>query len=239
MIDLIKSILRGPERRWPTAPAMSAAVVAVLMIGFFYAGAPAEAARAAAAGGQSQPVESERLADIEDRVVRVRDGLASLGEYYDDQVAPVERVLLRYRNDPELARRVAVALVREANEAGLQPRLLLGVLLVENPWLDPEIRSPVGAIGLMQVMPVHRGGWSDCGSDLEDIDSNICHGAKIFAHYFNRTGGNMDRALLRYNGCVRGTNTPDCHLYPNHVYARAGRASLLAWMGARPTAASP
>jgi hypothetical protein len=26
--------------------------------------------------------------------------------------------------------------------------------------------------------------------------------------------------LLRYNGCVRGTNTPDCHRYPDVVKAR-------------------
>jgi hypothetical protein len=25
------------------------------------------------------------------------------------------------------------------------------------------------------------------------------------------------RALLAYNGCVRGTNTPNCHTYPNKV----------------------
>lgn len=242
MIDLIKSILRGPDRRWPTARTLGAAGLAVISVGVFYAGSPAEAARALDIGTGDSPVNGERLErleEIETRVLRVRHGFALLGEYYDDEVAPVERVLLRYRNDPELARRVAVALVREANTVGLQPRLLLGVLLVENPWLDPAIRSPVGAIGLMQVMPVHRGGWRDCGSDLEDIDSNICHGARIFAHYFNQAGGNVDRALLRYNGCVRGTNTPNCHQYPNHVFARAGRASLLAWMGAPPTAAAP
>jgi hypothetical protein len=25
------------------------------------------------------------------------------------------------------------------------------------------------------------------------------------------------KGLLRYNGCVRGTNTPRCHTYPNKV----------------------
>nr|NIP83169.1 lytic transglycosylase domain-containing protein [Gemmatimonadota bacterium]NIQ59250.1 lytic transglycosylase domain-containing protein [Gemmatimonadota bacterium]NIU79433.1 transglycosylase SLT domain-containing protein [Gammaproteobacteria bacterium]NIX48081.1 transglycosylase SLT domain-containing protein [Gemmatimonadota bacterium]NIY12464.1 transglycosylase SLT domain-containing protein [Gemmatimonadota bacterium] len=106
-------------------------------------------------------------------------------------------------------------------------------------WLDPEIRSSVGAIGLMQIMPVHRGGWPECGTDLEDIDQNICHGARIFAHYFERSGANIERALLRYNGCVNGTNTPNCHQYPYHVFARAGRASVLAWLGQGPVAASP
>ncbi|HEX7050768.1 MAG TPA: lytic transglycosylase domain-containing protein [Longimicrobiales bacterium] len=150
--------------------------------------------------------------------------------YYEREVAPIERVLLRYRDDPVLARRIALALVAEARHVSLEPRLLLAVLLVENPWLDPEARSPVGAVGLMQVMPRHRGAWPPCEPDLEAVESNICHGARIFAHYFRLERGNVEKALLRYNGCVHGTNTPNCHAYPYHVYARAGRASILAWL---------
>jgi soluble lytic murein transglycosylase-like protein len=140
-------------------------------------------------------------------------------------------VLLQYRDDPALVSTIARSVVQEANAAGLEPRLLLAVMLVENPWLDPAAESPVGAVGLMQVMPLHEGEWSGCPPDLRDIRANICHGARIFAHYVERADGDVDRALLRYNGCVNGTNTPDCHRYPYHVYARAGRASMLAWLG--------
>jgi hypothetical protein len=157
------------------------------------------------------------------------DGVEDL---YAEQVEPIERVLLGYRkDDPQLIRRVAVALVREARRTQLEPRLLLAVLLVENPWIDPGAASHMGAQGLMQVMPFHRGQWKPCAPRLDDIDANICHGARIFAWNLKATNGNVDKALLRYNGCVRGTNTPDCHQYPNHVYARAGRASVLAWRG--------
>ena len=169
---------------------------------------------------------------LEGRVARVTDAWSGLASYYDTEVAPIERVLLRYRDDPELVERISVALVREANRVELEPRLLLAVLLVENPWIDPSAKSFVGAQGLMQVMPFHRGQWKPCEPRLDDIDANICHGAQIFAHYFKRSGGNVDRALLRYNGCVNGTNTPDCHRYPYHVFARAGRASILAWLDA-------
>ena len=118
--------------------------------------------------------------------------------------------------------RIAIALVREGNASGIDPRLLLAVLLVENPWLDPTARSPVGAVGLMQVMPFHAGNWGCAGDDLTDPDHNICHGARILADALARSGGDLDRALLRYNGCVRGSNTPDCHAYPRWVYHRAG-----------------
>lgn len=221
-----------------------------LVAGTVYSGAPAEAAQrtapssavpSAASAGAWEASEGVGvdLSELESRVERVTGAWTGVAEYYEAEVAPIERVLQRYSRDTALVERVAVALVREANRVRLEPRLLLAVLLVENPWLEPDIRSSVGAIGLMQVMPVHRGGWAECGTDLEDVDSNICHGARIFAHYFKRSNGDLDRALLRYNGCVNGTNTPNCHQYPNHVFAHAGRASVMAWLKQGPAAGSP
>ena len=64
----------------------------------------------------------------------------------------------------------------------------------------------------------------------KDVRANICHGARIFARYLEQHRGNVDHALLAYNGCVRGTNTPDCHLYPGRVYTNAGRAAMLNWL---------
>jgi soluble lytic murein transglycosylase-like protein len=169
---------------------------------------------------------------LEARAFHLTDLFSSVEGLYEQDIAPIEQVLLNYRkDDPQLVRRVAVALVREARRAELEPRLLMAVLLVENPWIDPSARSFVGAQGLMQVMPFHRGNWKPCAPRLDDVDANICHGAQIFAWNLKQSKGNVDRALLRYNGCVNGTNTPDCHQYPNHVYARAGKASVLGWRG--------
>jgi soluble lytic murein transglycosylase-like protein len=244
---------RQARRRSGPGRLRSASVVGVVglavLVGTVYAGVPADAAVAMAASAErgkeagvrvvGPAVSAAELESLTERVARVSAAWGDLADYYDHEIAPLRRVLLQYSRDTTRVERIAVALVREANRVRLEPRLLLAVLLVENPWLDPEIRSPVGAIGLMQVMPVHRGGWRECGSDLEDIDSNICHGARIFAHYFHRTDRDLDRALLRYNGCVHGTNTPNCHQYPNHVFANAGRASVMAWLGQRPIASAP
>lgn len=187
---------------------------------------------AAVYGGDDELEHMSGVDELEERLHGMSGLLSGVEEVYAEQVAPIERVLLNYRrDDAQLVRRVAVSLVREARRTELQPRLLLAVLLVENPWIDPAAHSPVGAQGLMQVMPFHRGNWAPCPPRLDDVESNICHGAQIFAYYLGTEKGDVDRALLRYNGCVRGTNTPDCHQYPNHVYARAGRASLLAWRG--------
>jgi hypothetical protein len=182
----------------------------------------------------------ERVDTLSERAARMSALLDQVEEVYAEHVAPLERVLLVYRdNDPRLVRQIAVSLVREARRTELEPRLLLAVLLVENPWLDPDARSIAGATGLMQVMPFHRGKWSPCPPRLDDVDANICHGASIFAAYLKQSGGNVDRALLRYNGCVTGSTTPNCHQYPTHVYARAGRASVLAWRNVGSMAAAP
>jgi soluble lytic murein transglycosylase-like protein len=167
--------------------------------------------------------------DLRARVAFIYRHLGGFAKDGEREVSQIEQILLDYRRDRELAGRIATALVREGHQTGVDPRMLLAVLLVENPDLDPDARSTVGAIGLMQVMPFHSGQWKPCAGPLDDIDANICHGARIFAHYMGATNGNVDRALLRYNGCVNGTNTPDCARYPTHVFARAGRASLGSW----------
>ena len=163
------------------------------------------------------------------RATEVKNALESVDHVYEDEVAPLARVLMTYRKDEVLANRVATALVREARRANLSPDILLAVLLVENPWINPTAQSPVGARGLMQVMPLHEGKWRKCPKSLEGIESNICYGAQIFRQYLREEGGQVERALLRYNGCVTGSNTPGCHeTYPAAVFARVNRAKAIA-----------
>jgi soluble lytic murein transglycosylase-like protein len=168
--------------------------------------------------------------EMEARAAVMGRGMAMAEAYYDREIRPVEGVLRPYHPDLEWVRTVSFALVREGKKVGVDPRVLAAVVLVEDPWLDPDIRSTAGAIGLMQVMPFHAGHW-ECGSDdLTDPYVNVCHGARIFRDYLARAGGDLDQALLAYNGCVNGTNTSDCHLYPSHVYSRAGRVALRGWL---------
>ncbi len=139
----------------------------------------------------------------------------------------VARVLRDYTSDEKRAGRIAAALVREGRRKNVGSTLLLGVMLTENPWLDPRATSFMGARGLMQVMPFHAGKWG-CGSgDLFDIESNICHGVAILAD--NLKGSRtLPEALLGYNGCVRGTNTPDCWRYPGTVFRHARSSAMKA-----------
>jgi hypothetical protein len=128
----------------------------------------------------------------------------------------IGQVLRRYTKNEEVADRIADALVVEGRKKDIDPVLLVGVLLTEDAKLDPRARSNVGARGLMQVMPFHSGQWG-CGSkDLFNIESNICHGVSVLAQTMKSTK-NLNRALLAYNGCVKGRNTKNCHTYSSKV----------------------
>ncbi|HEX2251394.1 MAG TPA: transglycosylase SLT domain-containing protein [Gemmatimonadales bacterium] len=146
---------------------------------------------------------------------------------------PLAQILSRSAQ-PEIANRVARAIVKEARQLQLPPSLLTGVLLTENARLEPQSVSHRGAIGLMQVMRFHAGVY-DCESDdLMQVEANICHGARVFASYLKRTK-DVHSALLRYNGCVRSRATPSCRRYPSKVLEQAEqvRHQLLLYLPAR------
>jgi soluble lytic murein transglycosylase-like protein len=168
------------------------------------------------------------VSEILDLVLRERPTASELagfrspsGEFPEgSDEAHVAGMLSRRSKNRALVNRIAAAVVKEGRKRNIGTSLLVGVMLTENPWLDPRATSSVGARGLMQVMPFHAGNW-DCGSrDLFNVESNICHGVAVLADnlYRSRT---LPQALLGYNGCVRGTNTPDCWKYPKAVYRRA------------------
>lgn len=142
-----------------------------------------------------------------------------------EEILRVRHALLKYTRDTARAQRIATAVVAEGGRRNLSPALLIGVLLTEDVTLNPQARSFVGARGLMQVMPFHAGKWKQCpSSDLFAIENNICYGTSILADMVKRSP-NLNRALLRYNGCVKGTNTPHCHTYSGKVLKFAEQAA--------------
>lgn len=135
---------------------------------------------------------------------------------YREHVEPVERVLQNRGIPKEQARKIAWPLVEHSSAQGLPIETVISVMLIESGG-RPRATSPVGARGLMQIMPFWSGKWRGCGTDLYDINANLCNGTRILDYYYERFGGDERRALLGYNGCVRGTNTPDCHTYPDKI----------------------
>ena len=135
---------------------------------------------------------------------------------------PLAMALAHRARYPQLADRIAAAVVYEASRAHISPSVLAGVLLIENAPMDTGAVSTEGAIGLMQVMPMHVGSYRCLSGDLLNVEANICHGARLLHSHIKRSKS-IETALRRYNGCVRGRNTPRCQRYPGRVLRTAAR----------------
>ncbi|MBV6476446.1 MAG: Membrane-bound lytic murein transglycosylase C [Rhodocyclaceae bacterium] len=124
-------------------------------------------------------------------------------------VAPVGemRVVVEY-----LARKYRVAataiepLVMTAQAAGLRvsvdPMLIIAVMAIESGF-NPIAESPMGAQGLMQVIPRFHQDKLDkvSGNSLLDPAANIHVGAMILEEYIRRSGS-LEEGLQMYAGAV-------------------------------------
>ncbi|GJG85761.1 hypothetical protein tb265_09420 [Gemmatimonadetes bacterium T265] len=143
-----------------------------------------------------------------------------------DRVAFVQDLLNTGRIDSTRAQSVATYAVREAYKHRLPPALVFGVLLTENRDFRSTARSSYGAVGLMQIVPRV---WVPTlaklfGRNVTRDETNLQYGVHILSHYLYTSAeqaATADRAvvegLLRYNGCVRGTNKNGCRRYPGVV----------------------
>jgi len=123
------------------------------------------------------------------------------------------------RSMPEYDNRVEFlrTLHYEAQRAGLDPLLVLGLIQVESGFRRYAVSS-AGARGLMQVMPF----WArlisaEDPSVLFDLRANLRFGCVILRHYLDQERGDLARALGRYNGSLGQA------AYPEAVIAAARR----------------
>lgn len=129
----------------------------------------------------------------------------------------------------EEATAMAHAVQQEAWRYDLDWQLLFGIIRMESGF-DPLARSPRGAVGLMQVMPVAfeevatELGWADRDPEaLEDIRLNI----RVGAHYLFtqvRRFGDLEKAVQAYYlGPSRITNPSDERVRLGRQYVEAVR----------------
>ena len=148
-------------------------------------------------------------------------------KFQDEKRNFYEDVMRLKQVDSARADSIAQFAVREAYVRGISPAIIFGVMLTENSRFISTAKSNVGAVGLMQVYPkvwLTKELGSLLGKDLSSDSTNVKYGVFILSQYFrprDKTGQRSERdwqtALLRYNGCVHGTNTPRCHTYPDKV----------------------
>ncbi|XOZ34650.1 lytic transglycosylase domain-containing protein [Halomonadaceae bacterium KBTZ08] len=114
----------------------------------------------------------------------------------------------RWLDDHERRLRILRLVHREASRRGLSPEVVLAVIQVESGF-DRFAISPVGAQGLMQVMPFWKEEIGRPDDNLTKIETNLVYGTTILAHYLDKEDGNLAKALARYNGSTGKTWYPE------------------------------
>ena len=103
---------------------------------------------------------------------------------------------LSYRSGSKITSKKLNNLVNSVGRCyGVDPKLLLAVIEVESGF-NPNAVSPVGAMGLMQLMPYT--GSAMGATNLFDPEENVIAGAKYLAIQLNRFGS-LELALAAYN----------------------------------------
>jgi soluble lytic murein transglycosylase-like protein len=181
------------------------------------------------------PVTAAVIAPVESSTVA---RLMASPKYQEEKRNFYEDLMRTGQLDSARADSIAQYAVREAYTRGISPAIVFGVMLTENARFISKAMSNVGAVGLMQVYPkiwLKKQFSDSLGKDLASDSTNLKYGLFILDQYFHprtRSGGVGERdyrsALLRYNGCVTGSNTPNCKTYPDKVrrYVEASAKSI-------------
>lgn len=153
-----------------------------------------------------------------------RAQLVNSPQFERDRSAFAAALVKTGRMDQARADSIAYYAVREAYVNGIPPAVIFGVMLTENAKFISGAMSNVGAVGLMQVYPKI---WlkllaAKFGANLAVDSTNLKYGIYILKQYIKSDSGKVSpkavsSGLLHYNGCVRGTNTPNCKTYPAKV----------------------
>ncbi|HSP17952.1 MAG TPA: lytic transglycosylase domain-containing protein, partial [Myxococcaceae bacterium] len=162
---------------------------------------------------QRDPGDVHKLEDLlakrEAELLAMRDRLRNLEDeerwYATATALGIPEVLRRSTLTDRAQRRVAIAIVREAEANGLDPLLVVAVIRTESAF-DAYAVSGVGAMGLMQMMPTtgtflaqQRGTALKHRQTLFDVELNVELGTAYLASLL-RDFGTAEAALVAYNG---------------------------------------
>ncbi|MGI9259320.1 MAG: lytic transglycosylase domain-containing protein [Gammaproteobacteria bacterium] len=163
----------------------------------------------------AQDLASTAEPDVDEGLRRMLlDAVAEAGSFDDRFSAEVWLSDMSQRLEsqvPDIDERLHIlrTVHHEATRTDIAPELVLAVIEVESNF-DRYAISSSSALGLMQVMPFwveELGGESK--SDLFDVQYNILLGTRILKYYLDLEGGELIRALGRYNGSLGRRNYAD------------------------------
>ena len=133
-------------------------------------------------------------------------------------LAALDSRLARHVPQPQIRREFLQTVWYEAQRAGLDRKLVLGLIQVESSFRKFAVSS-AGARGYMQVMPF----WSRLigdgdASKLFDLQTNLRFGCVILRHYLDQERGELFMALGRYNGSRGQASYPEAVLAASRAW---------------------
>ena len=160
----------------------------------------------------SASVRSALAASVSDDRSPPEPRFVSVSERVDWLAAMSERLPRKWKPDERQRVEFLKSVRYEAQRAGLDPHLVLGLIEVESYFRRYAV-SHAGARGYMQVMPF----WTRVIGDgdpaaLFDMRTNLRYGCAILRHYIDMERGDLFRALGRYNGSLGRSQYPEAVL---------------------------
>ena len=176
---------------------ISVLFTAMLIAGFFHAGAALAARTTPAIESAPEAIDPELRVLVKQAALETD----SFQDRFDGEVWLADMSQRLERRVPDRAFRIELLknVHYEARRAELPPELVLAVIEVESNFSQYVI-SVAGARGLMQVMPFWLKEIGKPGDSLFRVQTNLRFGCTILKYYLQKEKGNLHAALKRYNG---------------------------------------
>lgn len=120
-----------------------------------------------------------------------------------EQIAAILRTVNPRLSESE-RNRIAAAVVQNSAKYGIDPELVTAVMWEESD-VRPWVRSPKGAVGLMQVMP-HMSARQPIAGNLTTIEKNVELGCLILADNIRRLGVEDGISAYFWGSEIRGVS---------------------------------
>jgi hypothetical protein len=214
LLKLEADIADRKARHREHAPMLRAVAVAVVLVAMTYqvgarSGQAASSVYSAFAGGAPAVLE-HRVEDLQGKI--------ELQQTYIDKLERAFRNSAHYGITADLALKIEEVALAES----IDPRIAFELVRVESRFNERAV-SPVGALGLTQLMP-RTAEWLSPGITRPEIferETNLRLGFRFLSYLLNYYDGDLRLALLAYN---RGPGTVDRLLAegrdPGNGYAR-------------------
>jgi soluble lytic murein transglycosylase-like protein len=183
-------MLKSKRLRYAAAVLLSVAIVTLPTL--------SSASKTRPYRGYQQPPAD--LANLPEDLRQDHDRIRKLANHVQD----------RYRLPANQAATIVIEAFRNGSQHDLEPELILAIIAVESTFRERAISSK-GAKGLMQVLAAsHPEKVRQTGGPraLFDSSDNIRMGSQILANYLEEHGGELRKALARYNGSHKNPRSP-------------------------------